>query len=440
MNKTIKIFFALILISTVSIAQETKLTLKESIEIGFKNSKELLISSSKFISSEAKIDEVNSQFLPQLKFSASYTRLSDVPPFEITVPFSPQPIKVSDVFLNNYSFRVTAQQQVFTGFRLESMRKAAKYNKDAYAEDMNKEKNELAMNIQTAFWNYYRAKLYKKLTEEFLIQSEKHVEDTKNYMAQGLATRNDLLKLQVQHSGIKLQLIEANNNLDLTRMAFNKTLGLPMEQFTDIEAEEIHVKEEKADINALITEAKNNRSELKSIDFRIKAGMENIDAVNSAWYPSVFLTGNYIFSRPNPRYQPPLDKYKGTWDVGITLSWDIWNWGNTSSQTTQAEQSVIQTQTSRDQLKEVIELEVNQNYLTLVYALEKVEVSKTIIEQANENYRTTIEKYNVQLATSSELVDAETSLLQAKTYYLNSLVDYQLNKVKLEKSIGRAIY
>jgi outer membrane protein TolC len=440
MNKTIRIFFAILILSSISAAQEAKLTLKESIETGFKNSKELIISRSKIIGSEAKIDEINSQFLPQLKFSANYTRLSDVPPFKISVPFSPQPITVSEVILNNYSFRVTAQQQVFTGFRLESLRNSARYNKDAFVEELNREKNELAMNIHTAFWNYNRAKLYVKLTGEFLQQIEKHAEDTRNFVSQGLATRNDLLKLLVQQSNIKLQQIEANNNLNITRIAFNKSLGIPLDRATEIEEEEIQLIEQKQDINDLITEAKNNRSELKSIDLRVKAGTENVDAVNSTWYPSVFLTGNYNFSRPNQRYQPPLDEFKGTWDLGITLSWDIWNWGNTSSQTAQVEQIVIQSQTSREQIKDAIELEVSQNYLTLMYSIERAGVTKTAIEQAEENYRTTLEKYNVQLAPSSELVDAETSLLQAKTNYINALIDYQLSKIKLNKSLGRAIY
>jgi outer membrane protein TolC len=135
-----------------------------------------------------------------------------------------------------------------------------------------------------------------------------------------------------------------------------------------------------------------------------------------------------------------LDEFKGTWDVGITLSWDIWNWGGTSSQVIQAEQNLYQSQTTLDQLKENIELEVNQNYLSLKYAKEKLDVTMKTIEQADENLRTFQEKYNVQLATSTDIIDAENSLLQAKTNYTNALIDYKMAKVRLEKSIGRKIY
>jgi outer membrane protein TolC len=91
-------------------------------------------------------------------------------------------------------------------------------------------------------------------------------------------------------------------------------------------------------------------------------------------------------------------------------------------------------------VKDAVELEVNQNYMALIYDGEKLQVSRESIEQAEENYRSIQDKYNVQLATSTDLIDAENSLLQARTNYMNATIDYQLGKAKLEKAIGRAIY
>jgi outer membrane protein TolC len=196
----------------------------------------------------------------------------------------------------------------------------------------------------------------------------------------------------------------------------------------------------KIDLDNLVKEAVDNRSEIKTVNYTLSANKENIRASRSGYFPSVFVSGNYTFSNPNQRYQPPLEEFKGTWDVGITLSWDIWNWGGTSSQVIQAEQNLYQSQTTLDLLKENIELEVNQNYLSLKYAKEKLDVIIKTIEQADENLRTFQEKYNVQLATSTDIIDAENSLLQAKTNYTNALIDYKLAKVRLEKSLGRKIY
>ncbi len=438
MNKVI--LFILFLSATCGIFSQQKLTLEQSLELAFKNSKDLKISNSKIISSSAKVDEVKSQFLPQLKLTANYTRLSDVPAFQVKLPISPVSITISDVILNNYTIKLSLQQPVFTGFRLNALRDAAVYYNEAATEEINKTKNETAFSVYSAYLNLYKAKQIKSLLEESIKSAEKHIADTKNYMDNGLATKNDLLKFEVQQSNIKLSLIEANNNIDLARSVLNKSLGLPLNEKTEIEKIEIVPEPVKDDLKGFVSEATDNRSEIKTVKYTLSASKENIRASRSSYFPSVFVSGNYTFSNPNQRYQPPLDEFKGTWDVGITLSWDIWNWGGTSSQVIQAEQNLYQSQTTLDQLKENIELEVNQNYLSLKYAKEKLDVTMKTIEQADENLRTFQEKYNVQLATSTDIIDAENSLLQSKTNYTNALIDYKMAKVRLEKSIGRKIY
>jgi outer membrane protein TolC len=438
MNKIILLSLMMII---VLYPQNQKLTLKESIEMGLRNNKDIRISQSKLTSSDAKVSEVNSMFLPQLKFIASYTRLSDnVPPFEVTTPFSPVPIKISDPVLNNYNLRLTLQQPLFTGFKLLSSKHSAEYNFNAAESEFSKEMNDAAFNIHNAFWNYYRAHEVRELLVNSLKQIENHLNDTKNFLENGLVTQNDYLKLQVQYSNTKLILIEAENNLEVTRAVFNKMLGLSLEAPTEISADKLETESIEYDLEGLIKEAKSNREELESLSFRLKALEENITSARSGWFPNIFLTGNYYYSNPNSRYQPLMAEWNDTWDIGVTLNWDIWDWGMTSSKTTQAEELSIQTQTTLEKMNDNIEVEVYQSYLNLIKAKEKVEVSKLTLEQSFENYRITSEKYNEQLATSTDLIDAEVTELQAATSLTSSLVEYNLAKVRLERAIGRKIY
>ena len=92
------------------------------------------------------------------------------------------------------------------------------------------------------------------------------------------------------------------------------------------------------------------------------------------------------------------------------------------------------------ELKDAVQVEVYQSYLKYKRSFDKVDVSRKSVEQADENYRIMQQKYDEQLATSTDLIDAEVSVLQAKTNLTNSFVDYQLAKVQLEKAIGRKIY
>jgi outer membrane protein len=440
MKNNIKFILLISLFSVSGINAQKRFTLAESLEMGLRNSKDLKISYSKVVSSESSVDVTNSAFLPQLKFSANYTRLSDVPPFTVSLPIFPYPITLAQTILNNYTFKLSVQQPIFTGFKISSQKSSSQHLKEATEIDFEKDKSDAALQIQTAFWNFYKVLEVKTVIDDNLKTVERHLDDTKNFYSNGLATQNDVLKMEVQLSNTKLMQIDAENNIELARSTFNKSIGVPLDEKTAISTEEIQINDNFGEYKSLVNEAYNNRNEIKSTEKRIEAGKENVIVNKSGYFPQVFVNGNYYMSRPNQRYQPPLDQFKGTWDLGITLSWDIWTWGNTSSQVQIAEQNLLQTQTMREQLKDNIELEVNQNYLALKYAKEKLEVLEKTIEQTDENIKVTTEKYDNQLATSADLIDAENSVISAQTNYESALVDYEIAKVKLEKALGRKIY
>ena len=437
MKKTILIQ---LILTTFMFAQSQKLTLEESLQIGLSNSKEIKISQAKVLGSEAQTKEIGSQLLPKLTFGASYVRLSDVPPFEVTLPVSPTPVKIQESVLNTYSLKLSLQQPLFTGFRLSSLKSAAELNYQAVEVEHTKEVNETAFKIQSAFWNYYKAQNALALVNENLKSLEQHLEDTKTFMDNGLVTRNDYLKLQVQVSNVKLMKIETENAVNLARAAFNKAIGYPLNSQTEITTPYLNANLAEYNYDDLLAEAMKQRDEIKSIGYRVEAGKESVSAANAGWYPSVFLFGDFYYNRPNQRIMPTRDQFDDTWDVGVSLSWDLWNWGYTSSKVTQAEQKLVEVQNSFELLKEGVEIEVYQNYLKLLSEHDKVAVNKDAVAQSQENYRITKEKYNQQLATSTDLIDAETSLLDAQTKLSNAQVDFEIAKVKLNKSLGRKIY
>ena len=215
----------------------------------------------------------------------------------------------------------------------------------------------------------------------------------------------------------------------------NSLIELPLT--TEIEIYKIPEQiDEINDLENLKEKALLNRHELKAMEYRVKAGETGIALVQSGWYPQLFLNGNYYYANPNQRYFPPDDKFRDSWDVGITVSFDIWNWNKTGYQTTQAEADFEQAKDNYKILKDAIFLQVTQNYLNLVQTKEKLVVSKTSVAQAEENYRVASELYKEGLLLNSELLDVEVTLLQIKTNYIQTVIDYEIAKAKLERAIG----
>ncbi|MEK7749214.1 MAG: TolC family protein, partial [Bacteroidota bacterium] len=150
----------------------------------------------------------------------------------------------------------------------------------------------------------------------------------------------------------------------------------------------------------------------------------------------VFLTGNYMTARPNQRIFPIQDVFKDTWDVGVGISFDVWNWGTTVHQTDQARAQLAQVQNGYGQLRDAAVLDVTRNYLNLGRARERITVAEQGVQQAEESYRVTNSKFKQGLGMNSDLLDAEVALLQAKTNYTQALVDFGLAGAALERAIG----
>ena len=183
-------------------------------------------------------------------------------------------------------------------------------------------------------------------------------------------------------------------------------------------------------------DAVSNRNEIKETKLRLSAIKEKESATKGDWYPQLYAFGNYYYSNPNQRYLPLEDKFNDSWDIGLLLKWDIWNWGGTSAKVEQVKQEYLINEYNFELLKENIQLEVYNNYLNLKKASKKIQLSELQVESAEENYRITKEKYYQQFATSTDLIDAETALLNANITEITSRVEYKIGLSEYYRSIG----
>ncbi len=422
------------------------LALDEAIAIAHRNSKVLQLSSARVNAASAKAREMSTLLLPSIIVTAGYQRLSDVDPFQVTVPFLPQPIVIAPTVLNNYSTRVSLQQPLFTGFTLESNAAAADHLAQASEFEEQNDKADLTLAVTVAYWMLYQTIETKRLIDENVARLEAIERDTRNLLRSGLATRNDLLKVQLQMNTAQLSQIDAANDVQLAMMNLNAIIGQPLEtevQLTsrplfpaDPEAKPFRPEDKERGEQALAERALTERPDILAMQSRIEAARASVRAAQGKWWPQLFLTAGYTYARPNLRYQPTRDEFKSTWDIGVQLQFDLWTWGAAGDQTQQAQAALTQTEVLYEQMKDIITLDVKRQWLGVRRAAEKVRVASLAIEQAEENHRTMNDKYTHGLATATDLLDANVALLQARTNYSAALVEHEMAAARLRRAVG----
>ena len=434
-----QILLMLAFLPAAAAAQERMtLTVDEAVKIGLENSKSLHASSMNVEAAEARSAGYATQKLPQVKFGGSYTRLSDIPPAEIGPfpPILPDKVTLSPSLLENYNLRLSFTQPIFTGFRLQSGSNAAEYAAKAAGADLARDRSQLVYDITAAYWNLYKANEFKKVIDENVSQMKAHLADVRSLFDQGIVTKNEVLKVEVQLSSAQLLQLDAGNNVRLATIALNNTIGTPLRNEISVASVAPLVSREYGEVDSLIALSYERRPELEGVAQRVRAGEENVTAARSGWFPQVYLAGNYNYARPNARIFPALDQFKDTWDVSLSVSLDIWNWGATIHQTDEAQAQLSQARDHLGELRDGIALDVTQAYLTFGQSKERIGVAGQAVGEAEENYRITNEKFKAGLALNSDLLDAEVALLQAKWNSIQALVDHELADARLRKAIG----
>jgi outer membrane protein TolC len=402
----------------------------------------LQISQAKVQSAEARSSEAKTSLLPQLKFTGRAAELSPIDPFGIKLG---PPVNLSMILFpsitENYSMRLSLQQPLFTGFKLKKNLEMAELNATATREELTRDQQDLVLNVITAYWNFYRAIKVEEVFRQSLDQMSEHLKDARNLLQQGMATDADVMKVQVQLSDVKVKQLEARNAIRLTSMALNSLMRNTLE--TEIIPSDTPAVSQSAfdallheNLPILQTHAMEHRPELKSMQLRRDMNSAGVTAAEGGWYPQVFLAANYDYARPNQRIIPPKDQWNGTWDVGVTLQWNIWDWYATGHQTAQAEAALRQSEAGIVQLNDAVALDVAQQYFNAQTEKDKVEVAHEGMEQAQESNRMTSEKFKNGVASNTDMLDAETALLQAKLTHTQAVVEFTLAIARLKKAVG----
>ena len=232
--------------------------------------------------------------------------------------------------------------------------------------------------------------------------------------------------------------IEARNAAEVARASLNSLIGLPLD--TDVElttSAEAQAPLVPAGEPPASGDAAAGRADLLAAGLRIEASELGVKAAKAGLYPQVFLTGNYYYLRPNSRYLPARDEFKGTWDVSLSVSFDIWNWGQTKSRAEQAKAQLAQAKDARKLLENQAALEVTQSRLALDRAGDMVRVAGQAVAQAEENLGMIRERFRQGVALNSDVLDADVALLRARMTRTQAAIDLVLARARLDKALGR---
>jgi outer membrane protein TolC len=157
----------------------------------------------------------------------------------------------------------------------------------------------------------------------------------------------------------------------------------------------------------------------------------------AALRPRVAASAGVELSRPNTRYVPITDQFEDSWQVGVGVSWEVFDRGGRRAEVAAARAEAEAARHDLESVERAVRVQVEQAWHRLAAAEASVPVAQRAEESAAENLRVVSDRYREGLVPSSELLDAEVALRDAGLERTRAVAATRLAQVGLERAMGR---
>ena len=417
--------------NTLQAQQSKLLTLNEAIELSISNNNQLKNDKAIVDQASASVKEMMDARLPELGVSGSYMYLPVTPTINSNLMKGGDSAAGPKVSQAMYGM-VSASVPIYTGGRFKYGIESAKYLEKAASLDAEASREDVVFNTIDAFANLYKAKEAMAIVQQDLVEAQQRVKDFSSMEKNGLLARNDLLKAQLLVSKVELSLLDAENSFKIANTNMAIMLGLPRQTQLIPDSASLHQSvvglKPLEDYEQL---AYQNRKDLEALSYRRKAAQGGIKTAQADYYPSIALTGGYAAVEV-----PNLLSAYNVVNVGVGIKYSISSLWKTDAKVQKAKAVEQQVEANQAMLRDNVQLQVNKVYQQYLLTKKRIEVYKQAIDQANENYKITKNKYDNGLATTTDLIDADIIRMESELNYSISKTDATVAYNKLLQTAG----
>lgn len=420
-------------------AQQT-ITLKEAIQYGLKNKADAIKAKLEVQNADYLIAESKAGALPHINASGALTYNPILQKTPLPGDFFGQPGAIIMVpFGQKWSSHLGAQlqqalfnQQVFVGL------KAAKTTKEFYQINKQLTDEKLIENIATAYYQVFSTKQQLEAVDSSYASTKKVRDIIKSLFDNGLAKEVDLDRTNVNLTNLETTQSKLRNAVTQSENALKFYIGMPINTPIQLAAADLQVNPPLLESGVDTSQ----RTELQALDKQKKLLEYNVQATKAAYYPSLSLVGNYTWQGTGDQFPIGAGQKKGVYwtdfaSVGIQLNIPIFNGFEIKAKVDQSKIKLESLVADINDTKLGMDLEYENAKVQIENSLEAIRNQEANRELAETVVRNTRSNYQYGLASLTDLLDAETSLVQAKNNYTNAILDFKIAEVQLYKSKGK---
>jgi outer membrane protein len=419
----------LIFISLFCIAQQTKVSLNQCIELAFKQSFELKNQDSKIKLSENTLSQSRKAIFPSANasFSQGLSSGRNIDPF--TNDFIQQTN-------SSNSWGANSNLVLFNGFSLKNTIKQNQLNVKIDNLEIQKLKRELKNTVILAYMQVLMNQELLKVTQDQENNIKGQLERIKDLVSEGQMPKTNIIDTDAQLATAEFEINNAKNNLELSKLTIAQLIGL--ENYSSLILEPIKISEVPINNNFVkdIFNSLNLYPEIKSNLLKQQATKIEIDIAKAQKYPNISLNaglGSAYSSAASKEfnYFKQLD-FNFNQYARLNVSIPIYDNGQISARKNAAQLNHKIVETQSEQIKISLRQEIEKAALAQKIAFEKLTSAKRQINALKIAYDSAQERFNEGLINSMDLNTFRLNLEKANSTLIQAKYEYHFKKMLLE--------
>jgi outer membrane protein len=406
------------------------LSLEEAIGIALETQPLIQARISDYMAAAHRVDQAFAPLLPQLTGSvvAARTQSAVLASSGVRDPrLSPAVNTSIRPFEEGTTARISLSQVLFDFGKTFASTEAARRLAEQAQEDVELQRQLITLTVKESFININFARRLIRVQEQALERADLNLRSARGFFEVGTRPKSDVARAEVDVANARVDLIRARNAERLARVALNTAMGIPADTPTEVQDNLVY-QAMMIDRAQLLSQALAQRPEYKQARLRVDEADARMRRAFRDFFPDV--TGNAF-------YGGTRSDLNEIWEIGVALSWTIFDGGNRIARLRETKAGV-EAEKSRVRATELdISREVEQAQLNVTEAQERIGAAQTAVASAQENFRLAQGRFDAGVGTILELTDAQLFLTQAQNTEAQALADYRIAVARLERAIGR---
>jgi outer membrane protein TolC len=383
---------------------------------------------------QRKTEMTKDERLPEVGVGGEYARVSNLPMYEGGIFHSPTQFPAIH---QTYDLGGEASLDVYAGGAKQRNITSSEVGEGIAAQRINLRRADIRYQVAVNDLDIYRNMQDKTLVEQDIKEREAQLKEIGNLYKRGVVLKSDVLRGELNLSKQQELLTQIENNITIANQSLNQMTGDASDHIT------IPVLDEDSTGTALTPLAENDFDsaiahsyEYNILQKETELNKLELQQVKSKILPKVSLFAEYEYSYPQTLYFPYAKAIFGLGMAGVKASMSLSELYTNKQKRSYAQVAIDRSAMQEADFQDKLKVQISALHIRYNEALNRIEVAKKNIQTASETYRITRNSYFAQLSLLTDLLDAETQLLQAKMDYTTETVNARTIYYQLQKAIG----